>query len=154
MCHRYGTVGPCWALASVCYRGDRVYCRSSPNKGPVGGCYARYASVLCGDWICGGSLDFPATDNAGSRSGHPFSVIGSSVEITHRFGRAPRCASISSARAHFHPVQRSSTKVSLSHLFLASVSHYNLLGKRLACNRLSQGVGEQCEKLAEPGLDW
>src|ERR1700730_1047913 len=55
----------------------------------IGGRYARHASVLCGDWICGGSLDFPAADNAFSRSSHTFSGFGPSVEITHSLGVRP-----------------------------------------------------------------
>ena len=39
---------------------------------------AKDESVLCGDWLCGGALDFQAASS--SRSGHTVPVAGSSVE--------------------------------------------------------------------------
>jgi hypothetical protein len=56
------------------------------------------APVLCGNWLCGGPLDIPA-ECSSCRSGYTVSVSGPSVQRFCRLGRAPRCASISSARA-------------------------------------------------------
>ena len=63
------------------------------------GCHEDDASVLCGNWLCGGPLDFPAAASSGPS--HSFPVSGPFVErFSSRLGRAPRCATISSARAH------------------------------------------------------
>jgi len=92
-----------------CYSADRVRCkRSSPDDQTIdldwGVFYEDDASVLCGNWLCGGPLDIPAASFANSRPSQSVSVAGPSLEqFLYRLGRAPRCASISSAHAHSFP---------------------------------------------------
>ena len=59
----------------------------------VGGIYANDASVLCGNWLCGGPLDFQAASSVRPRYTVPFA--GFAVE---RFFRAWACAPL---RLHF-----------------------------------------------------
>jgi len=67
---------------------------------PVGGGYANDASVLRGDWLCGGSLAVPARGSASRRSGHAFSVSGVAVERFYQGLGALPVASPFRLRAH------------------------------------------------------
>jgi len=46
-----------------------------------GGIHASNAPLLCGDWLCGGPLDFPAASSAGSRPSDSFSIAGAFVDL-------------------------------------------------------------------------
>ena len=106
---------------------------SSSPKGPRvdpdwGVFYAKDAPVLCGNWLCGGPLDFQAASIVGRRPSHAVPVTGPSVE---RFFRAWACAPL---RLHFvsaRPLllilpEVTVTKVCLHHP-VSSVSPYNWL---------------------------
>ena len=54
-----------------------------------GGDYANDASLLCGNWLCGGSLDFPARSDASRRPSHSVPVSGTSVESCTGLGARP-----------------------------------------------------------------
>jgi hypothetical protein len=78
-----------------CYCADRVQCWFLPCGQVglipnVGGEYAIDASVLRGNWLCGGPLDFSAASGAGRRSRHTLSIAGTSVERLFRaWARTP-----------------------------------------------------------------
>ena len=90
-------------LQSCCYCADRD-CSSSPEADRLDRevFYESHASVLCGDWLCGGTLDFPAT--ASGRSSNPVPVSGPFVEIcTRAWARAPVAHPFRQTRAHCFP---------------------------------------------------
>jgi len=93
-----------------------------------GGAYEVHASVLRGSRLCGGPLGIPAS--AGGGSGFAVKVFGSSLEsLGFRFGRAPRCATISSARAlSLLLPRRSRTSGNSGNLCFVTRSHYNRHG--------------------------
>jgi len=65
-----------------CYRADRSWCWFLPWRSAVdriGGIYANDASVLCGDRLCGGPLDFQAASIGGRRPSETLPVTGPSV---------------------------------------------------------------------------
>src|ERR1700680_3776741 len=64
----------------------------------IGGMYANDAFMLCGDRLCGGTLDFPAAKNASRRPSQTVPFAGPSVDQLS-LGVRSRCASISSAHA-------------------------------------------------------
>src|ERR1700681_3057096 len=64
----------------------------------VGGMSANDAFMLCGDRLCGGTLDFPAAKNASRRPSQTVPFAGPSVDQLS-LGVRSRCASISSAHA-------------------------------------------------------
>jgi hypothetical protein len=80
-----------------CYCADRAYV---PPLGSVnwpirlGVVYEDDAPVLCGNWLCGGPLDFSASASHGPR--HTVSISGPFVDICRGLGARTRCASISS----------------------------------------------------------
>jgi hypothetical protein len=108
-----------WACGR-CYCADRVLCPSSPEGQPAesewGVIYESDASLLCGHWLCGGTLDFPANTSGGPR--HAVSVARPSVgRVFVGLGARTRCASILSARAHcFCPEVRLAAFILLSFL--------------------------------------
>ena len=98
----YGTVVPCHFLKGVAIvpiRVGEVTPLKVINQAGLGGDYANDVSVLCGNWLCGGPLGFPAGSSASRRSRYPFPVTGPAVEISSGSGARTRCASISSTRA-------------------------------------------------------
>jgi hypothetical protein len=75
------------AVIRDCYCADSEVCSSPEGSklGPsFGGDYASHASLLRGNWLCGGPLDFQAA--ASGRSGDSVSVSGPFVK--RRFFRA------------------------------------------------------------------
>lgn len=77
-------------LIMRCYRADSAS-SSSPritSRSRLGGVYANDASVLCGDRVCGGPLDFSQTTRAGSGPSHAVPVPGPFVERFFGLGRA------------------------------------------------------------------
>ena len=82
----------------------------------IGGMYANDAFVLCGDRLCGGTLDFPAARNASRRPSQTVPFAGPSVDQL-RLGVRSRCASISSAHAQCFLLPVKCCYQNLSHSF-------------------------------------
>ena len=73
--------------------------RGSTKSIPIGGVYAKDASGLRSNWLCGGSLDFQAA--SGDRSSHTVSFAGSSVkQVFSGLGARPVAPPFRQARAH------------------------------------------------------
>ena len=80
---RYGTVVPCPSsclAAIVPIELVEVPPLKVNESAGLGASYASDASVLCGDWICGGPLDISAASIAGSRPGYAVPFTGPVVD--------------------------------------------------------------------------